>query len=102
MAPVSVRYIVDDVDAAILFWTGPLGFGVDKHPAPTFAILSRGHLCLLLSAPSGPGGGAQPMPYGDLDRVSTSSGNLQFLRGAGSLAHPSYPEPNASPRIRST
>jgi catechol 2,3-dioxygenase-like lactoylglutathione lyase family enzyme len=58
MATVSVRYIVDDVDAAIAFYE-QLGFRVDMHPAPAFAMLSRGDLRLLLSAPGGgPGGGA--------------------------------------------
>jgi catechol 2,3-dioxygenase-like lactoylglutathione lyase family enzyme len=64
MSSVSVRYIVDDVDAAIAFYTEHLGFGVDMHPAPTFAMLSRGDLRLLLNAPSGPGGAAQAMPDG--------------------------------------
>src|SRR5438093_1686529 len=64
MGTVSVRYIVDDVDAAIAFYTRQLGFSVDMHPAPTFAMISRGDLRLLLSAPTGPGGGAQPMPDG--------------------------------------
>jgi len=53
MATVSVRYIVDDVDAAIAFYTRHLGFAEVMHPAPTFAMLSRGDLRLLLSAPSG-------------------------------------------------
>jgi catechol 2,3-dioxygenase-like lactoylglutathione lyase family enzyme len=58
MATVSVRYIVDDVDAAITFYER-LGFRVDLFPAPAFAMLSRGDLRLLLSAPGGgPGGGA--------------------------------------------
>jgi hypothetical protein len=41
---VSVRYIVDDVDAAIAFYTQHLGFGVDMHPAPGFAMLSRSYV----------------------------------------------------------
>jgi catechol 2,3-dioxygenase-like lactoylglutathione lyase family enzyme len=58
MATVSVRYIVDDVGAAIAFYQ-QLGFGVEMHPAMAFAMLSRGDLRLLLSAPGGgPGGGA--------------------------------------------
>ena len=52
MAPVSVRYIVDDIDAAITFYTRHLGFTLELHPAASFAILSRGDLRLLLSAPS--------------------------------------------------
>jgi catechol 2,3-dioxygenase-like lactoylglutathione lyase family enzyme len=67
MASVSVRYIVDDVDAAISFYTQLLGFVVDMHPAPVFAILSRGDLRLLLSAP-GAGGGGQAMPDGTLPK----------------------------------
>jgi catechol 2,3-dioxygenase-like lactoylglutathione lyase family enzyme len=65
MATVSVRYIVDDVDAAIDFYCRQLGFQEDMHPAPTFAMLSRGDLRLALSAPGGgPGGGGQAMPDG--------------------------------------
>jgi catechol 2,3-dioxygenase-like lactoylglutathione lyase family enzyme len=64
MATVSVRYIVHDVEAAIAFYTEQLGFQVEMHPAPGFAILSRGDLHLLLNAPTGPGGAAQPMPDG--------------------------------------
>jgi catechol 2,3-dioxygenase-like lactoylglutathione lyase family enzyme len=64
MATVSVRYIVDDVASAIAFYTGHLGFRVELHPAPGFAMLSRGNLRLLLSTPTGPGGAAQRMPDG--------------------------------------
>jgi catechol 2,3-dioxygenase-like lactoylglutathione lyase family enzyme len=59
MATVSIRYIVDDVDAAIPFYCERLGFELRMHPAPPFAMLERGDLRLLLSAPGGgPGGGA--------------------------------------------
>ena len=64
MATVSVRYIVNDVKVAIAFYTRHLGFGVERQPAPGFAILSRGDLRLLLSASTGAGGAAQPMPDG--------------------------------------
>jgi len=64
MVTVSVRYFAADVDAAIAFYTRHLGFTVDAHPAPGFAILARGDLRLLLNAPTGPGGAAQPMPDG--------------------------------------
>jgi catechol 2,3-dioxygenase-like lactoylglutathione lyase family enzyme len=63
MATVSVRYIAEDVDAAIEFYTRHLGFGVEMHAAPGFAILSRGGLRLLLNAP-GAGGAGQAMPDG--------------------------------------
>jgi catechol 2,3-dioxygenase-like lactoylglutathione lyase family enzyme len=66
MATVSVRYIVDDVDAAITFYTRQLGFREEMHPAPTFAMLSRGDLRLVLSAPGGGPGGGQAMPDGRL------------------------------------
>jgi catechol 2,3-dioxygenase-like lactoylglutathione lyase family enzyme len=63
---VSVRYIVDDVDTAIEFYCGRLGFHEDMHPAPTFAMLSRGDLRLVLTAPGGGPGGGQAMPDGTL------------------------------------
>ncbi len=64
MAQVNVRYIVDDMDAAISFYTEVFGFEVDMHPGPSFAALGRGDLRLLLNTPSGPGGASQPMPDG--------------------------------------
>jgi catechol 2,3-dioxygenase-like lactoylglutathione lyase family enzyme len=64
MATVSVRYIVNDVDAAIEFYCERLGFHEDMHPAPAFAMLSRGDLRLVLSAPRGGPGGGQAMPDG--------------------------------------
>jgi catechol 2,3-dioxygenase-like lactoylglutathione lyase family enzyme len=66
MATVSVRYIVHDVDAAIEFYCQRLGFQEDLHPAPTFAMLSRGDLRLALSAAGGGPGGGQAMPDGRL------------------------------------
>ncbi|HVH93334.1 MAG TPA: tRNA (N6-threonylcarbamoyladenosine(37)-N6)-methyltransferase TrmO [Nocardioidaceae bacterium] len=66
MAAVSVRYIVDDVDAAIGFYCGHLGFDEEMHPAPTFAMLTRGSLRLVLSAPGGGPGGGQAMADGTL------------------------------------
>lgn len=66
MATVSVRYIVNDVDAAIDFYCRHLGFHEDMHPAPSFAMLSQGELRLVLSAPSGAGGGGQAMPDGTM------------------------------------
>jgi catechol 2,3-dioxygenase-like lactoylglutathione lyase family enzyme len=66
LATVSVRYIVNDVDAAIDFYCGRLGFHEDMHPAPSFAMLSRGDLRLVLSAPGGGPGGGQAMPDGTL------------------------------------
>jgi catechol 2,3-dioxygenase-like lactoylglutathione lyase family enzyme len=64
MAAIQVRYIVHDVDAAIAFYTNLLDFNLDMHPAPAFAMLSRGELRLVLSAPNAAPGGGQPMPDG--------------------------------------
>jgi catechol 2,3-dioxygenase-like lactoylglutathione lyase family enzyme len=64
VSAVSVRYIVNDVDAAISFYTEHLGFKVGLHPGPGFAMLSRGDLQLLLSTPGGGGGAGQSMPDG--------------------------------------
>jgi catechol 2,3-dioxygenase-like lactoylglutathione lyase family enzyme len=66
MATVSVRYIVDDVDRAIDFYCGRLGFEEVMHPAPTFAMLNRGDLRLVLTAPGGGPGGGQAMPDGSV------------------------------------
>jgi catechol 2,3-dioxygenase-like lactoylglutathione lyase family enzyme len=66
VATVTVRYIVDSVDEALTFYCGQLGFHEDLHPAPTFAMLSRGDLRLVLSAPGGGPGGGQAMPDGTL------------------------------------
>ncbi len=64
MPKVSVRYIVDDVDAAIDFYCHRLGFEEVMHPAPTVAMLSHGDLRLVLTAPGGGPGGGQAMPDG--------------------------------------
>jgi len=66
MATVSVRYFVNDVEEAISFYCRLLGFREDMHPAPTFAMLSRGDLRLNLSAPGGGPGGGAAMPDGTL------------------------------------
>ncbi len=64
MPTVQVRYIVDDVGAAIAFYVEQLAFKLEMHPAPPFAMLSRGDLRLVLSAPNPAGGGGQSMPNG--------------------------------------
>jgi catechol 2,3-dioxygenase-like lactoylglutathione lyase family enzyme len=66
MARVSVRYIVNDVDAAIEFYCAELGFDEVMHPAPSFAMLARQDLRLVLSSPGGGPGGGQAMPDGSL------------------------------------
>ena len=56
----SIRYIVDDVSAAIEFYTTHLGFELLTHPAPAFADVARGPLRLLLSGPESSGARATP------------------------------------------
>jgi len=63
--PVTVRYIVDDAEAARDFYRDALGFTVDMDAAPNFAMLSRGDLRLLLNRP-GAGGAGQPSDAGDM------------------------------------
>ena len=68
MPHAAVRYIVDDVNAAVEFYRDQLGFDVEMHAAPGFAALSRGDLRLFLNAPgaggAGQAGGSQPAPGG--------------------------------------
>jgi catechol 2,3-dioxygenase-like lactoylglutathione lyase family enzyme len=66
MATVSVRYIVDDVDAAVAFYCDHLAFTEVMRPAPAFAMLERGDLRLALSAPGGGPGGGAALPDGTL------------------------------------
>jgi catechol 2,3-dioxygenase-like lactoylglutathione lyase family enzyme len=93
MATVQVRYIVNDVDAAIAFYCQKLGFTEVMHPAPTFAMLTRGDLRLVLSAPNPRSGGGQPMPDGRKQEpggwnrfaieVADLSATVETLRKAG-------------------
>jgi catechol 2,3-dioxygenase-like lactoylglutathione lyase family enzyme len=93
MATVSVRYIVNDVDEAISFYCEMLGFTEVMHPAPTFAMLSRGDLRLVLSATGGGPGGGQAMPDGTLPQpggwnrftleVTDLAGTVETLRTNG-------------------
>ncbi|QYB04502.1 VOC family protein [Rhodococcus sp. USK10] len=57
----SVRYLVDDVAAAIDFYTSHLGFTLHTNPAPAFADVIRGSLRLLLSGPASSGARATPV-----------------------------------------
>jgi catechol 2,3-dioxygenase-like lactoylglutathione lyase family enzyme len=93
MATVSVRYIVNDVDEAIAFYCEQLGFQEVMHPAPTFAMLSKGDLRLVLSAPGGGPGGGHAMPDGTMPQpggwnrfsleVSDLASLVETLRGKG-------------------
>ncbi|MGZ5362963.1 MAG: VOC family protein [Mycobacterium sp.] len=64
MTNISVRYIVDDVDAAVDFYTSLLKFEVAMRPGPGFAMLRRGELRLLLNSPGGGGGEGQTLAEG--------------------------------------
>lgn len=64
MSNISVRYIVDDVDAAVDFYTSQLQFEVSMRPGPGFAMLRRGELRLLLNSPGGGGGAGQTLTDG--------------------------------------
>jgi catechol 2,3-dioxygenase-like lactoylglutathione lyase family enzyme len=93
MATVSVRYIVHDVDEAISFYCDQLGFAEVMHPAPAFAMLAKGDLRLVLSAPGGGPGGGQAMPDGTLPtpggwnrfslEVSDLAATVEQLRASG-------------------
>jgi catechol 2,3-dioxygenase-like lactoylglutathione lyase family enzyme len=59
---VTVRYMIDDVSAAIAFYTAHLGFVLEMEALPAFASVTRGSLRLLLSGPAS--SGRRPMPDG--------------------------------------
>jgi catechol 2,3-dioxygenase-like lactoylglutathione lyase family enzyme len=85
----SVRYIVDDVDAAVAFYTEQLGFTVLSHPAPAFADVVRGPLRILLSGPQSSGARATPQDESAPGRnrihlvVDDLDEHLDRLRAAG-------------------
>jgi len=60
----SVRYIVDDVDAAAAFYADVLGFRIEMRPGPGFAMLQHGSLRLLLNSPGAGGGAGQTLSDG--------------------------------------
>jgi len=62
MTTVNVRYMVDDVEAALAFYTTHLGFTIISKTLPAFADVARGDLRLLLSGPASSAG--RPMPDG--------------------------------------
>ena len=63
MSTVNVRYMVDDVEAAVAWYTTHLGFTLLSSAAPAFADVTRGSLRLLLSGPTSSAG--RPMPDGE-------------------------------------
>ena len=88
---VNVRYIVDDVEAAIAFYTTHFGFELRTSAAPAFADVTRGRLRLLLSGPRSSAG--RPMPDGRVPEpggwnrihfiVDDLATEVERLRGAG-------------------
>ncbi len=92
IAKVRVRYMVNELDPAVAFYTTYLGFQVEREVRPNFAMLSRGGLELVLSTPFGPGGAAKPMSDGRrpeaggwnriIINVSDLAGEVARLRGA--------------------
>lgn len=85
----SVRYLVDDVDAAVAFYTDVLGFSLLSRPAPPFADVVRGPLRLLLSGPQTSGARATPEELAGPGRnrihlvVADLDAELARLREAG-------------------
>jgi len=91
VSTVNVRYLVDDVDAAIVFYTEHLGFSLLSNASPAFAEVAREDLRLLLSGPKSSAGrpmpdGRQPEP-GGWNRiefvVDDIAAEVERLRGAG-------------------
>ena len=78
-----VRYIVNDVDTAVAFYSRHLGFQATAQSGADFALLARENMQLVLSPPKGPGGGSQPMPDGrrpepgGWNRIIVRSSNLE-------------------------
>ena len=83
MAGVSVRYIVNNIEAAVAFYCAHLDFKEELRGGAGFAILSRGDLRLLLSAPGGGGGAGQSLPDG---RVPEPGGWNRFTVECADLA----------------
>ncbi|MEU7752503.1 VOC family protein [Micromonospora sp. NPDC049101] len=85
----SVRYIVDDVQAAIDFYTTRLGFTLHSSAVPAFADVVRGPLRLLLSGPASSGARATPDDVTDAGRnrihlaVDDLDAEIDRLRGTG-------------------
>lgn len=85
----SVRYLVDDVEAAVDFYTARLGFTVNTNVAPAFADVVRGPMRLLLSGPVSSGARATPEQFAAAGRnrihlvVDDLDAEITRLRAAG-------------------
>src|SRR5690242_886212 len=82
MAKVSVRYIVDDVDAALDFYCRELGFDEVMHPAASFAMLTHSELRLVLTSPGAARAVGKPCPTGAFP--SPAAGTASSLRSTTS------------------
>ena len=85
---VNVRYMVDDVEEAIDFYTTHFGFEVRSSSAPAFADVVRGNLRLLLSGPKSSAGrpmpdGRSPSPEGGTGSTSSSTTSRPRSSGCG-------------------
>ena len=91
---VRMRYMVNEIEPAVEFYTKNLGFEVKMKNAPYFAMLSRDEVGLVLSTPFGPGGAAKPMNDGEQPQAGTGwnrmiidvddlKGEIERLRAAG-------------------
>ena len=79
-----VRYIVDDVEEAVTFYTSKLGFEIDKNFAPAIAILVHGDLTLLVSGPKASASrpmldGTTPSPGGGWNRILLDFDDLESV-----------------------
>ncbi len=79
-----VRYIVDDVEEAVAFYTSNLGFEIEKNFAPAIALLVHGDLTLLVSGPTASASrpmldGATPSPGGGWNRLLLDYDDLESV-----------------------
>jgi catechol 2,3-dioxygenase-like lactoylglutathione lyase family enzyme len=93
MTTTTVRYLVDDLASAVDFYRDLLGFEEELRPSPSFAMLYRGDLRLLLSVPGSSGSGGAPLSDGTLPepggwnrfalKVPDLDATVRELRGKG-------------------
>ena len=91
MALVRGRYLVDDVDAAVLFYIDVLGFRELSNASPAFADVVRGNLRLLLSGPTSSAGrpmpdGGDPSPEAGIEFISSLPISTTKPSGCGTRA----------------
>jgi hypothetical protein len=99
---VNVRYMVDDVDAAVAWYTKHLGFTLLSNAAPAFADVTLGSLRLLLSGPKSSAG--RPMPDAEVARLRAAGVEFRndIVTGPGRIADPAEGPLRQSRRTVST